>query len=124
MAPRWSPGPVTRRGLRLDLPARTQPHGGINAPLLGYLLYRFRTGATCHSELGLIGAPLQIASVTAAIFGLHDHPGSVWSAIATAPIFVWELSLDVWLVVKGFRSSPVRSTTVPTGPGQTPQPVA
>lgn len=124
MAPRWSPWAVTRRGLRLDLPARTQPHGGIIAPLLGSLLYRFRTRATCHPELGLIGAPLLIASVTAAMFGLHDHPGPVWSAIATAPIFVWELSLGVWLVVKGFRPSPILSTTVPMGPGQTPQPVA
>jgi hypothetical protein len=27
------------------------------------------------------------------------------AAVATAPIFLWELSLRVWLVVKGFRPS-------------------
>jgi LuxR family maltose regulon positive regulatory protein len=29
------------------------------------------------------------------------------AAIATAPIFLWELSLGVWLVVKGFKPSPI-----------------
>jgi len=36
------------------------------------------------------------------MFGLN-HQGSVWSTIAVAPIFVWELSLGVYLVVKGFK---------------------
>jgi hypothetical protein len=31
----------------------------------------------------------------------------VSAAIATAPIFLWELSLGVWLVVKGFKPSPI-----------------
>jgi hypothetical protein len=35
------------------------------------------------------------------MFGINDL-GSLWSAIAVAPIFVWELSLGVYLVVKGF----------------------
>jgi hypothetical protein len=35
-----------------------------------------------------------------------DHPVTVLAAIATAPIFVWELSLGLWLVVKGFKPSP------------------
>jgi hypothetical protein len=29
------------------------------------------------------------------------------AAIATASIFLWELSLGVWLVVKGFKPSPI-----------------
>jgi hypothetical protein len=29
----------------------------------------------------------------------------VWSLIALLPIFVWELSLGLWLVLKGFRPS-------------------
>jgi hypothetical protein len=51
-------------------------------------------------------SPLIFASATATLFGIWDQ-FSVWSGIATAPIFAWELSLGVWLVVKGFRPSPV-----------------
>jgi NAD(P)-dependent dehydrogenase (short-subunit alcohol dehydrogenase family) len=58
--------------------------------------------------LGLIGAPLIIASATIALFRGND-PVTVLAAIATVPIFVWELSLGVWLVVKGFRPSPHHS---------------
>jgi len=40
------------------------------------------------------------------MFGIN-HLSSVWSTIAVAPIFVWELSLGVYLVVKGFKPSPI-----------------
>jgi hypothetical protein len=61
--------------------------------------------------LGLIGAPLLLTSTIATMFGINDL-GSVWSAIAVAPIFVWELSLGVYLVVKGFKPSPVTAGIV------------
>jgi hypothetical protein len=31
----------------------------------------------------------------------------MWSAIATLPVAAWEFSLGVWLVVKGFKPSPI-----------------
>ena len=52
--------------------------------------------------LGLIGGPLIIASGTAVLIGLIEA-GSAWQAIATIPEFFWELSLGVWLTVKGFN---------------------
>jgi hypothetical protein len=55
--------------------------------------------------LGLIGAPLVITSTTATMFGIN-HLGYGWSTTALAPIFVWELSLGVYLVVRGFKPSP------------------
>jgi hypothetical protein len=79
---------------------------GINALLLGWLLYRSGLVPRVIPVLGLIGAPLLIASATTALFR-GDHPVTVLAAIATAPIFVWELSLGLWLVVKGFKPSPV-----------------
>jgi len=64
---------------------------------------------------GLIGAPLLIASATLALFRGND-PVTVLAAIATVPIFVWDLSLGVWLVIiKGFRPSPITAGMVPTG---------
>jgi hypothetical protein len=37
----------------------------------------------------------------------------VWSATATIPVAAWELSLGIWLVVKGFRPSPLTSASTP-----------
>jgi hypothetical protein len=79
---------------------------GVNALLLGYLMYRSRLVPRLLPVLGLIGAPLLFASATAEIFGIYGQT-SVWSAIATIPIFVWELSLGVWMTFKGFRPSPI-----------------
>jgi Domain of unknown function (DUF4386) len=79
----------------------------INALLLGYLLYRSRLVPRILPVLGLIGAPLLIAAVFAALFGGDIGHVSAFRAIATFPVAAWELSLGVWLVVKGFRPSPI-----------------
>jgi hypothetical protein len=79
---------------------------GINALLLGSLLYRSGLVPRVIPVLGLIGAPLLVASATIALVR-GNHPVTVLAAIATAPIFLWELSLGVWLVVKGFKPSPI-----------------
>jgi hypothetical protein len=79
---------------------------GINALLLGTLMYRSRLVPRVIPTLGLVGAPLLLTSTIATMFGIN-HLGSVWSTIAVAPIFVWELSLGLYLVAKGFRPSPI-----------------
>jgi hypothetical protein len=84
---------------------------GINALLLGSLMYRSGLVPRVIPMLGLIGAPLLLTSTIATMFGINDL-GSVWSAIGVAPIFVWELSLGVYLVVKGFKPSPVTAGIV------------
>jgi hypothetical protein len=76
----------------------------LNAMLLGTLMYRSRLVPRFIPTVGLIGAVLLLADVTAIFFGGYAL-GSLWHGIAAAPIFFWELSLGVWLVVKGFRRS-------------------
>ena len=56
--------------------------------------------------LGLIGGPLIILSGIGVLFDVFDA-GSPWQAIATIPEFLWELSLGIYLTVKGFRPVPV-----------------
>jgi hypothetical protein len=56
--------------------------------------------------LGLIGGPLLIASFVAVLFGVYAQV-SLPSAIATIPEFLWELSLGIYLVGKGFQPSPI-----------------
>ena len=84
---------------------------GVNALLLGYLMYRSRLVPRVIPVLGLIGAPLLLASATATMLGIYPQV-SVWSAIATIPIFAWEPSLGVWLVVKGFKPSAITAGNI------------
>ncbi len=78
----------------------------VNAVLLGSLMYRSGLVPRIIPLLGLIGAPLLFASVTATIFGAYDQTSTV-ALIAALPVAVWELSLGSWLIVKGFRPSPI-----------------
>ena len=79
---------------------------GINALLLGTLMYRSGLVPRVLPVIGLIGAPLHITAVVLTMFGAIDRVGSV-ALIAALPIFVWELSLGIYLVVKGFRPCPI-----------------
>ena len=78
----------------------------VNALLLGTLMYRSGLVPRLIPLMGLIGAPLLLAAKTATVYGVNDD-STVWSMIALAPIFFWELSLGVYLVVRGFRPSAV-----------------
>jgi hypothetical protein len=78
----------------------------LNALLLGSLLYRSGLVPRIIPLVGLIGAPLLFASDLAVMFGIWEQV-SLPAGIATVPIALWEVSLGVWLVVKGFRPSPI-----------------
>ena len=60
----------------------------------------------------MIGGPLIIASGTAVLFDVIE-PGSTGQVIATIPEFFWELSLGIYLIVKGFRPSPIIAMDTP-----------
>lgn len=77
-----------------------------NGLVLGYLMYRSGLVPRGMAMLGLVGGPLLIASGTAILFGVFEA-GSAWQLIATIPEFFWELSLGIYLVVKGFKPSPI-----------------
>lgn len=79
---------------------------GINGIVLGYLFFRSGLVPRVLPAMGLIGGPLMISSVIGQLFGINEQV-SVWSGIALVPIFLWELSLGLWLVFKGFRPSAV-----------------
>ena len=78
----------------------------MNALLLGSLLYRSRLVPRIIPLVGLIGAPLLVASAAATLFGLKEQVSAL-SAIAALPIALWEFSLGVYLVVKGFKPSAI-----------------
>ncbi len=82
----------------------------VNALLLGSLLYQSRLVPRALPLLGLIGAPLLVAGDVAVLFDLIGRT-SAPAALTALPIALWEFSLGVWLVVKGFRPAPILSTT-------------
>ncbi len=75
-----------------------------NALLLGTLLYRSRLVPRVLPLLGFVGAALLLVSNGAILFGLLGRVSPL-AGISALPIALWEFSLGVWLVVKGFNTN-------------------
>lgn len=85
---------------------------GLNALLLGYLLYRSGLVARAIPLIGLIGAPIHLTAVALTFFGVVEQI-STTTLLAALPIAAWEFSLGVYLLVKGFRASPLLARSHP-----------
>ena len=78
----------------------------MNALLLGTLMYQSRLVPRVLPLIGLIGAPLLLATDVAVLFGLIGRT-SAPAGLGALPIALWEFSLGVWLFAKGFKPSPI-----------------
>jgi len=78
----------------------------LNALLLGTLMYQSGLVPRIIPLMGLIGAPLLIIATIATMFGLIEQTNPL-AALAALPVALWEFSLGVYLVVKGFKPSPI-----------------
>lgn len=87
---------------------------GVNTSLLAYLMYESGLVPRIVPVLGLIGGPVIFAAGTAELFGLFQQV-SVWGAIAAIPVTAWELSLAVWMIVKGLKPSAVSALSTNSG---------
>jgi hypothetical protein len=88
---------------------------GVNGLFLGYLMYRSRLVPRIIPTIGLIGAPLILASSTATVFGLWDQVSRP-AAVLALPVAAWEFSLGMWLTVKGFQPAALNALQVPEHP--------
>ena len=77
----------------------------VNAVLLGSLLYKSRLVPRALPLLGFIGAALLVIAWAVTLQDLSGVSSS-WK-VAAIPIALWEFSLGVYLVVKGFKPSPI-----------------
>jgi len=77
-----------------------------NGLMLGYLMYRSGLVPRGMAVLGLVGGPLICLSGIAVLFDVFQY-GGTGQGIATIPEFLWELSLGIYLTVKGFKPSPI-----------------
>jgi len=80
--------------------------------MLGWLMYRSGLVPRVIPLVGLIGAPLLLASGIATMFGAFGQFSSV-AAVAAFPVALWELSVGSWMAFKGFKPSPITATSVP-----------
>lgn len=85
-----------------------------NGLILGYLMYRSRLVPRGMAMLGLVGGPLICLSGIAVVLDVIGK-GSAAQSIATVPEFLWELSLGIYLLAKGFKASPILGETRHTG---------
>ena len=85
----------------------------VNAVLLGTLLLQSRLVPRILPVVGLAGAPLLVLSDLGVLFDLWDRQSAV-AAVAALPIALWEFSLGVYLVARGFRetTTPLTVSTV------------
>jgi hypothetical protein len=79
---------------------------GVNTTVMAYLLYRSRLVPRIIPILGLIGGPAIFAYWTARMFGASEQALG-WATIGVLPIFAWEVSLALRLIIKGFNTTPV-----------------
>ena len=103
--------------------ARRGAEVNVNALLLGSLMYRSRLVPRVIPAMGLIGAPLLIIAVFATLFGQHSSLTGL-AALPVLPVAAWELSLGVWLVIKGFKPSPITTGMAATNTSAARQDVA
>jgi len=76
----------------------------VNAVLLGSLLYQSRLVPRGLPVLGFIGAALLVTAWAGTMFGFLGQVSSA-TALFALPIALWEFSLGLYLLIKGFRPS-------------------
>ena len=86
-----------------------------NGILLGYLMWRSRLLPRPLVMIGLTGGPLALVAGVGVLLGVWDMTSGLPVAL-TAPEAIWEFSLSIWLLVRGFRPSPILTgpTVVPS----------
>jgi hypothetical protein len=87
-----------------------------NGLILGYLMYKSALVPRGMAILGLIAGPVLLARFVGILFGVFE-PGSVLGGLMVVPEFLWELSLGIWLIVKGFNPSALASLSTSPGDG-------
>jgi Domain of unknown function (DUF4386) len=74
--------------------------------LLGFMLYQSRLVPRRLSVIGLVGGPLLLVGYLAIMFGAIDQHGGL-AGLSALGVAVFEFSLGIWLIVKGFNPEAV-----------------
>jgi hypothetical protein len=74
--------------------------------LLGFLLYHLRLVPRGLSLIGICGGPILLIGYFAILFGLIGQHAPL-AMLFAIPVALFEFSLGIYLVVKGFKPSPI-----------------
>lgn len=77
--------------------------------ITSYILFRMKLVPRVISVMGFLGGPLIFISAILVLFGLFLQL-SVWGALFALPVFCYEMSLAIWLIIKGFNSEEIDSS--------------
>ena len=72
--------------------------------MMSFVLYKSKLVPRFIYILGLIGGPLIFLCAVLVMFGVFLQI-SIWGVLLAIPVFAYEMTLAVWLIVKGFNSS-------------------
>jgi hypothetical protein len=76
--------------------------------LLGFLLYKSRLVPRALALIGIVGGPILIVGYISVLFGIIGRLDTL-AMLSAVPVALFEFSLGVWLVAKGFNSSAIDS---------------
>ena len=79
---------------------------GIGSILLATLMFTSRLVPRAIAVLGLVGGAIITLSTVLVIFGLYGQFSPIGLLVAL-PVFAWEVSLALWLILKGFNTDAV-----------------
>ena len=91
--------------------------------LLGFLLYTSRLVPRGLALIGIVGGPVLVIGYLAVLFGAIDQHGAM-AGLSALLVAVFEFSLGVWLIIKGFNPQAVaalESKTERSAPAILPQ---
>jgi hypothetical protein len=75
---------------------------GINTLMYSYIFYRTRLIPRPIAIIGLVGANSVFLAALLELFGIIEQL-STWGAILAIPVALTEMSLAIWLIIKGFN---------------------
>lgn len=87
----------------------------VNALCFATIMYRSRLVPRWIPTVGLVGAPLLLISSTATLFGGWEQVSTA-ALLMALPIATWELSVGIYMAVKGFRTPVATEPAAPVRP--------
>lgn len=81
---------------------------GANTVLMAWIMYTSGLVPRFIGVLGLIGGPLVFAANLVKLFGFESAV-QPWGGLAVVPVFAWELSVAIYLIVRGYRPAALAS---------------
>lgn len=77
---------------------------GINTMLYSYIFYKSGLVPRPLAILGMTGAALVLSAGVMEMFGVFEQV-STWGVVLALPVAAYEMTLAVWLIVKGFNAN-------------------